>query len=89
MIKFLAMSIYVVVGVVVGVAFYTLAKKLKASSQLNLWLCILIGVMGAFAGLLLSDLADIHLFGNVIDSLVFSSIGSLLLLTLNSLIRHQ
>jgi len=88
MIKILAMSIYIVVGAIVGAAFYTLMKKLKASSQLNLWLCILIGVMGAFAGLLLADLADIHMFGNVTDSLISSSLGSLLLLALNSLIRR-
>jgi len=89
MIKILAMSIYIVVGAIVGMLFYTLVKRLKTSLQLNLWLCILIGVMGAFAGLLLSDLAEIHLFGNVTDSLIFSSLGSLLLLTLNSLIRRQ
>jgi len=83
------MSIYIVVGAIIGTAFHTAVTKLASNSHFNLWLCILIGVMGAFAGLLLSDLANIHLFGNVTDSLIFSSLGSLLLLTLNSLIRRN
>ncbi len=85
MIKFAAMSLYIIVGVVIAGIFY----KTYEPNKLTLPLCLLLGVLGAFAGLWISDLADIHLIGNVIDSLIFSSIGSALLLGLGLLVRGR
>lgn len=85
MIKLAAMSLYIVVGVVIGGLFY----RTYGPDKLTLPLCLLLGVLGAFAGLWIADLADIHLIGNVIDSLIFSSVGSALLLALNLLVRNR
>jgi len=81
MIKLAAMLVFVMVGAVIGALFY----RLFSHHKLTLPLCIGLGVLGAFAGMLLADLADIRLVGNMIDALLFSSIGSVLLLGLNLL----
>ena len=85
MFKLIAMSVFIAVGAIVGSLFYQLTGR-KTLSRPH---CIGLGILGAFAGLLLADLADIRLLGNLLDGLLFSSIGSLALLTLNLLLRSK
>lgn len=85
MIKLIAMLLYVVIGALIGGLFY----KYFANQKLTLPICIILGIMGSFGGLFLSDLADIRLVGNLIDSIIFSTIGSFLLLGLNLGIRGR
>ena len=83
MIKLLAFALYVVIGVIIGSAFY----KFYGQRTLALPLCWVVGILGAFGGLLISDLADVHLIGNVLDSIMFASAGSAALLLLNLIAR--
>lgn len=85
MIKLAAMLVFVAVGAAIGSLFY----KLIGHQKLTLPVCVGLGVLGAFAGMLLGDLADIRLVGNMIDGLLFSSVGSVLILGLNLLLRPQ
>lgn len=85
MIKLLAMSLFIFVGAAIGSLFY----RLFGHHNLSLPMCIGIGVLGAFAGMLLADLADLRLIGNLADALLFSSIGSITLLALNRLLRRK
>ena len=84
MFKLLAMSLFIVVGAVIGFFFHRLADQ----GNLPVHLSMALGVFGSFAGIWLADLADLHFIGNVVDSLMFATAGSLLILTLNSLIRR-
>lgn len=85
MIKLLAMSLFIVVGAVIGFIFH----RLVGNSKLPVHLCMALGVFGSFAGIWLADLADLHFIGNVIDGLLFASAGSILVLVLNSIIRRR
>jgi len=90
MIKLLAMSLFVVIGAAVGAAFYHLTShSLADNRKIPLVLCLVLGVMGAFAGIWIADLADIHMIGNVIDNILFATVGSALFLGLNLLIRSR
>ena len=89
MIKLAAMLFFVAVGAVVGVLFFRLSFLLWGQHRLTLPLCIGLGIIGAFGGLLLADLADIRLAGNLIDGLLFSSIGSAALLGINLALRTK
>lgn len=84
MIKLLAMSVFMAVGAIIGTVFF----RIFANERFTLPLCIGLGILGAFAGMLLADLADIRLVGNLIDGLMFAAIGSCALLGLNLLIRR-
>ncbi len=85
MIKLLAMSVFIVVGAVIGGLFY----RKFGNDKLTLPMCLIIGILGAFAGLWIPDITDIRLVGNLVDSLLFSSIGSALLLGLNLVISRK
>ena len=93
MIKLAAMLLFVVVGAVIGILFFRLSSKLpgqyRSTQPLTLPLCIGLGILGAFGGLLIADLTDIRLVGNLIDGLLFSSIGSTLLLGINLVFRTK
>lgn len=89
MIKLAAMLLFVVTGAVIGVLFFKLSFKLWGQHRLTLPLCIGLGILGAFGGLLIADLADIRLVGNLIDGLLFSSIGSAALLGINLAFRAR
>ena len=85
MIKLLAMSLFIVVGAVVGLLFH----RMIGNNNLPLPLCMGLGVIGAFVGIWLADIADLHLIGNTIDSIIFAAVGSALVLVLNLLIRGR
>jgi len=89
MIKLVAMSLFIVIGVVIGLLFQRFIASYKPNYILSAPLCIGLGIIGSFAGILLADIADLRLIGNVIDSIIFASIGSTLLLTLNLLVRSN
>lgn len=93
MIKLAAMLLFVVVGAVIGILFFRLSSRLsgqyRSAQPLTLPLCIGLGILGAFGGLLIADLTDIRLVGNLIDGLLFSSIGSTLLLGINLVFRTK
>ena len=89
MIKLAAMLLFVVVGAIIGILFFRLSLKLQGQQKITLPLCIGLGIIGAFGGLLLADLADIRLVGNLIDGLLFSSIGSIVLLGINLVFRSK
>jgi len=89
MIKLAAMLLFVVVGAVIGVLFFRISFVLWGQHKLTLPLCIGLGIIGAFGGLLTADMADIRLVGNLIDGLLFSSIGSALLLGINLIFRSK
>lgn len=84
MIKLIAMSVFIAVGAIIGFVFY----RFLASGRISLPICMSLGILGAFAGMLLADLADIHLLGNLLDGLLFASIGSAALLALNFFLRR-
>lgn len=85
MFKLIAIFVFIAVGAIVGKLFSQLIAKQKIPRSH----CVGLGVLGAFAGLLLADLADIHLLGNLVDGLLFSAIGSLALPALNLLLRSK
>ena len=85
MIKLFAMSVFIAVGAIIGGVFF----KRFARGSISLPLCIGLGVLGAFAGMLLADLAEIHIVGNVVDGLLFSSLGSAALLGLNLVLKRR
>lgn len=89
MIKLAAMLLFAAVGAVTGVLFFKLTSRLTGQQRLTLPLCIGLGIIGAFGGLLIADLADIRLFGNLIDGLIFSSTGAALLPAINLLVRSK
>ena len=78
------MSVFIAVGAIIGGVFF----RFFANDKITLPICIGLGVLGAFAGMLLADLADIHLAGNLLDGLLFASLGSAALLGLNRLLRR-
>ncbi len=78
MIKLLAMSVFGVTGAITGAVFCRVAN-----TGISQPMCIGLGVLGAFGGILLADLADLRLIGNLADGLLFASAGSILLLCLN------
>lgn len=83
MIKLLAVSVFIAVGAITGVLFHKLTAKLSITN------CLLLGVAGAFAGIWIADIADVHMIGNVIDNIIFAACGSTLLLSLNAIIRSR
>jgi len=85
MIRFLAMFLFVAVGLIFGILSYKLSDGRRAS----LPICLILGVMGAFAGMWLADIAEIRIVGNLIDSLLFASLGSTVVLGLNLLLRKS
>ncbi len=85
MIKLLAVSVFIAVGVIIGNIFFQLFPHNRISRPL----CMGIGVLGAFAGMLLADLADIRLVGNLIDGLLFSAFGSAALLAINLILKRR
>lgn len=85
MIKLIAMSVFIAVGAIIGSIFF----RFFPNEKITLPLCIGLGILGAFAGMLLADLADIRLVGNLIDGLLFASAGSAALLGLNLLMRRR
>ncbi len=89
MIKLAAMLLFVVVGATIGILFFRYFLKPSGQQKITLPLCIGLGIIGAFGGLLVADLADIRLIGNLIDGLLFSSIGSVLLLGINLVFRNK
>ncbi len=84
MFKLIAMSVFIAVGAIIGSLFF----RYYANNRVSHPLCIGLGILGAFGGMLLADLADVHLMGNLIDGLLFATLGSAALLLLNLLLRR-
>ena len=72
-------------GITVGGLFY----KYYSRGTLPLTICLVLSVLGAFAGLWISDLADLNFIGNVTDSIIFATAGSVLLIGLNLFLRGR
>lgn len=85
MYKLLSVSLFIAIGIIVGSLFYKYYKR----RTLPLAICLVLGVLGAFAGLWISDLADLRLIGNVTDGVIFATTGSVLLLGLNLFLRGR
>jgi len=85
MIKLLAMSLFIVVGAIVGLLFH----RMIGNRNLPAPLCMGLGVIGSFAGIWVADIADLHLVSTTIDGIIFATAGSTLVLALNLLIRGR
>lgn len=74
--RLLGSSIFLLVGVVIGI----LVSKGFKRSTLGYVPNIALGILGSFMGLWFRDVLDIHIGGNLSGSLLFSAIGAITIL---------
>ena len=79
MLKLAAASIFIVIGGLIGYLFQRFVRTRTAPA---LW--VVIGILGAFCGIWIPDLADIGRRG-IIGSLLFPALGAIVLLVANLL----
>ncbi len=76
------MSAFVLVGIFTGILITILLKDKSPGYAIN----AAVGVLGAFVGLFIKDIADIQVIGNLAGAFIFSFMGAFVALAIANLI---
>lgn len=79
--KLIGSAIFLILGLLAGIAFGALFDEKGAGYLPNM----IVGVVGAFAGLFFKDVFDIEFAGNFSGAVIFSLLGAASLLILLNL----
>ncbi len=74
--KIIGSGLFIIIGIVTGVLVHHMLGNKSTGVVPN----VILGIIGAFAGLFFKDIFDIQLLGNLGGAALFSFIGALLIL---------
>lgn len=83
--RLIGLVLFVIVGVLSGWLVHWILGRNSSGLGANM----IAGVVGAFAGLFVKDLADIQLTGNVTGALIFALVGALLVAGIVNLVLRD